>query len=86
MIVRIRRRSEPNAKNFNDRLHCCSESEFRQGWEGNVPEDLAKTSQRQESGLVVQADSALGRLKSGKFGHCGFTCVFRCGFECFAVL
>jgi len=48
MIVRIRRRSEPNGENFNDHPHYCSESDFRQGWEGNVPEDLPKTSQRQE--------------------------------------
>jgi hypothetical protein len=48
MIVPIQRWSEARTRNPNDRRHCCSESEFRQGWEGNLPEELTKTSQPQE--------------------------------------
>ena len=82
MIVRNNRQSELNAENISKRLHCCSESKFRQGWEGNLPEDQSKTSQQQELDPQQEFDPQptlilnLRCSKAGEFGYCGLTGVF----------
>ena len=86
MIVRIHSRSEPNAKNISNQIHCCSESKFRQGWEGNLPEDQSKTSQQQELDPQLTLILNLRCSKAGEFGDCGLTGVFWYVFKRFVVL
>ena len=86
MIVRNNRQSELNAENISKQLHCCSESKFRQGWEGNLPEDQSKTSQQQELDPQPTLILNLRCSKAGEFGYCGLTGVFWYVFKRFVVL
>ena len=86
MIVRNNRQSELNAENISKQLHCCSESKFRQGWEGNLPEDQSKTSQQQELDPQPTLILNLRCSKAGEFGNCGLTGVFWYVFKRFVVL
>lgn len=89
MIVRIHRRSEPNAENFNEDLYCCLESEFRQGRGG---ETFPKTWRKLPSGRNLDSYPIptlildLRCFKVGEFGYCGLADVFRYVFERFTVL